>query len=54
MSSDLTAVEHKPWWEGARGEWLDTVAVSERQHQAHPDGCLRAGPPPNVQHGLLD
>ncbi len=27
MSSDLSAVDHKPWWKGARGEWLVVAQV---------------------------
>jgi protein-S-isoprenylcysteine O-methyltransferase Ste14 len=27
MSSDLAAVDHNPWWKGARGEWFVVAQV---------------------------
>jgi hypothetical protein len=27
MSSDLAAIDHKPWWKGARGEWFVVAQV---------------------------
>ncbi|MCX6539254.1 MAG: isoprenylcysteine carboxylmethyltransferase family protein [Acidobacteria bacterium] len=27
MSPDLAAADHKPWWKGARGEWLVVAQV---------------------------
>ena len=28
MSPSLVAVDHKPWWKGARGEWFVVAQVA--------------------------